>query len=363
MKQRIQTLDGLRFLAAMGVLWIHCWIAFRTPRCYVGKVDIADFMALGANGVDLFFVISGFCMYYFYGTKSDFSYHSFLRFIKKRWIRLSPAFYAATLIYIIVGRYFEGYAFSLPFNFLHSVFYLNYFFGQYNTARHFWTLTVEWQFYFTIPFLLIYQNKLGFKKSFILIFGAVAFTALIVIFMLKEHSDMFTYTALFRMSEFACGVVAARALVKTEFRFRRRIFWLMAFILITYTGRTLISASVLRLSLDYHNVFKLIGYTVMGIGFAGILYLAVTSAKGLDTLLGNKLFRTMGRISYSFYLFHVLIYPFVVLFVKHHMAFLNGLAAPVISMLISALILYPVSMLSYTFLEKPFLSMGNLNTK
>jgi len=363
LKQRIQTLDGLRFIAAMGVLWIHNWIAFHAPRCRVWKIDIADFLALGANGVDLFFVISGFCMYYFYGTKADFSYQSFARFIKKRWTRLSPAFYAATIIYIIVGKYVYHYQFSLVFNFLHSVFYLNYIGGQYNTARHFWTLTVEWQFYFLIPFLLIYQNKIGFKKSFILIFGATCLATVVAILFLDARSDFLTYTILFRVTEFACGVIAARLLLNNSIKLKYRALWLIAFIVITYCGRVMISATGLSLSVHYYNIFKVIGFAVMGIGFAGMLYLAVTSTKWLNIILGNRLFKTMGRISYSFYLFHVLVYPVIVVFTRHYLFALTGIAAPLVSMLISAIILYPVSLLSFHFLEKPFLSMGNLTTK
>jgi len=347
----------------MGVLWIHNWIAFRTPRCYVGKIDIADFLALGANGVDLFFVISGFCMYYFYGTKSDFSYESFARFIKKRWLRLSPAFYAATVIYIIVGKYVYHYPFSLVFNFLHSVFYLNYIGGQYNTARHFWTLTVEWQFYFIIPFLLIYQNKIGFKRSFTIIFGAVCMVTIATILFLKVGSDFLTYTLLFRVTEFACGVLAARLLLHKDIKLKYRALWLMGFILVTYCGRVMISAKVLSLSVEYCNLYKIIGYASMGVGFAGMLYLAVTSAQWLANLLGNSMFKTMGRISYSFYLFHVLIFPPIVVFVQTYLHSFTGIAAPMISTLISAIILYPVSMLSFHFLEKPFLSVGNLTTK
>src|ERR1700753_1334175 len=99
LRPRIQALDGLRFLAAIGVLWIHSWTLYGHARWDVGKVDLANIMAIGGNGVDLFFVISGFCMYYFYASKADFSYHDFWRFLVKRWVRLSPAFYTATVLY------------------------------------------------------------------------------------------------------------------------------------------------------------------------------------------------------------------------------------------------------------------------
>lgn len=363
MKQRIQTLDGLRCLAALGVLWIHVWTAHNNPRCIIGKVDIANFLAIGLNGVELFFVISGFCMYYFYASKSDFSYKDFGRFLVKRWVRLSPAFYVATIIYILVGRIIYHYPINSICNFLHSVFYLDFLFPQFDTASHFWTLTVEWQFYFIIPLLLIYQRIIGFRKVFLLTFGNIFLIAVILILIQKNASDYLAGTIIFRGIEFGFGVLAARLLLKTNFFFKNRALWLATFIVITYAGRWLISNPVLKLSFFYSNLFKLSGFTLMGCGFAGILYLAVTSAKWLQYILGNRLLKSMGRVSYSFYLLHALIYPAVVAFTIAHLPFFKGFSAPLISTVISTIILYPLSLLSFRLLEKPFLYIGNLTTR
>lgn len=362
MRPRIQTLDGLRFLAAIGVLWIHSWTEHGNPKFSLGRINLTDFLAVGGNGVDLFFVISGFCMYYFYGSKSEFSYHDFYRFIIKRWVRLSPAFYAATIIYILVEKFIYHSNINGIFGFLHSVFYLNYIFGQYNTAQHFWTLSVEWQFYFIIPFLLIYQNKIGFKKAFFTIFGTVFFSAIISVFILENSRDLLPSTILFRGVEFGCGIIAARLLIKNYF-LSNRAWWLLTFIIVTYVGRVLISKQLLELSYPYDNLSKLFGFTFMGCGFAGILYLSVTSVKWLNIILGNKLFKTMGRISYSFYLLHGLIFHVVTNYTIEYLPFSKGLLGPVITTCISAVILYPVSLLSFNLFEKPFLSVGNLTTK
>ena len=347
----------------MGVLWIHTWMAHGTPRCYLWKIDLSDFLAIGVNGVDLFFVISGFCMYYFYTRKTGFSYHDFYRFLVKRWMRLSPAFYTLTIIFIVVGIFIYDRKIDVVANIVHSIFYLNYIFPQYITASHFWTLTVEWQFYLTIPFLLIYQQKIGFKKTFFIIYGTIFLAALFSIFIVKSHLDELTSTLLFRGVEFGCGIIAARALIKDNALLKNRALWLLLFVIIIYTGRALVSKPVLNLSADYYNVFKLFGFTLMGIGFAGILYLSVTSTKWLNYVLGNRVSKTMGRISYSFYLLHALVVPVIVGFTTTYMPFLKGIMAPVVTTLISAAILYPLSLLSYNLLEKPFLSIGNLTTK
>src|SRR6185437_8818434 len=117
----------------MGVLWIHSWTFHGNPRCYIGPIDFADLLAIGGNGVDLFFVISGFCMYYFYGSKNEFSYHDFYRFIKKRWVRLSPAFYTATIVYIVVSTFiYHTSVTGSARNLLNSIFYLNSAFPEHN---------------------------------------------------------------------------------------------------------------------------------------------------------------------------------------------------------------------------------------
>lgn len=350
-------------MAAMGVLWIHAWTAHGNPRFYVWKVDFSDFLALGVNGVDLFFVISGFCMYYFYATKNKFSYHDFFRFLIKRWVRLSPAFYFISVIYILIGIFFYHRKIDGIVNFLHCVFYLNYIFAEYNTAAHFWTLTVEWQFYFTIPFLLIYQNRLGFKSTFFIIYGTIFFIAIISVFVIKNQFDQLTYTIFFRGIEFGCGIIAARTLIKNYILLNNRILWLLIFIIITYAGRVLVSKPILNLSYNYYNLLRLFGFTLMSSGFAGILHLSVTSVKWLNYILGNRVFKTMGRISYSFYLLHALVLPVTVGFTINYMPFFKGIIAPIITTFVSAIMLYPLSRLSYNMLEKPFLSTGNLTTK
>jgi peptidoglycan/LPS O-acetylase OafA/YrhL len=235
--------------------------------------------------------------------------------------------------------------------------------GQYNTASHFWTLTVEFQFYFIIPFILIYQNKIGFRVAFAIFCAVILAAAIGSILLFRDQADFMTGTIVFRGIEFGCGITVARLLLKNKLVLTHRTGWLMAFIVLTYSGRALLSNPVLLLSHSYYAIFKLSGFILMGAGFAGIVYLAVTSVKWLNLILGNQLFKKMGRISYSFYLLHALVFPTVVIYTIRYMPFDNSLIAPVFSTLVSAIILYPVSLISFNLLEKPFLAVGNLTNK
>jgi peptidoglycan/LPS O-acetylase OafA/YrhL len=64
---RISEIDGLRAVAVLGVLYVHVWsFGCGTVGMHVGPIDINRVMSLFGTGVDLFFVISGFCMYMMY---------------------------------------------------------------------------------------------------------------------------------------------------------------------------------------------------------------------------------------------------------------------------------------------------------
>ncbi|MFD2161035.1 acyltransferase family protein [Paradesertivirga mongoliensis] len=349
---RIRTLDGLRAIAALGVLWIHCWNIHGNPSLVVWGVNVTNLLVLAGNGVDLFFVISGFCMYYFYGSKRSFSHPDYWNFIKKRWKRLSPVFYIATLVYILF-RWNENSVDKIVPQFLTSVFYLNSI-SKFNIEGFLWSLGPEWQFYLLVPFLFIYQNKIGFEKTLTILSLFMLIVAIACIFILKRQSDLLADQIILRYFEFLWGIVAAYIVKNKTYITRFKGLWFMGFTIIAYSGRVFLSRPVLSLSVDYYNFFKLVGFSLMGLGFAGIIYLSVLSNKWLYLILGNRPISLLGRVSYSFYLWHGLIHHLI----SRHITFyidVNDIRAPLFTFILSALILTPISMLSYNVLEAPFL--------
>lgn len=315
-------------------------------------VDITSVLSLGGNGVDLFFVISGFCMYYFYANSSEFTYSDFWQFLKKRWIRLSPAFYTATIVYVLIN-WREAPLLTKSLKILTSLLYVNSL-SPHNVEGFFWSLGPEWQFYMVIPFVFIYQNKIGFFRTFAITGLTMLIISVFSVFILASKSDILVDQLIFRYFEFACGIVVARVILIYPVNLSHRWIWLIAFIILTYFGRFLISRYILSISPLYYNIFKLIGFTVMSSGFAGIIYLAITSKKWLKLLLGNKLISGIGKISYSFYLWHGIVHVLIGKIVIENFE-MSGLWPPITTFTISTLILIPVSYLSYLILEKPFL--------
>lgn len=134
---RIPTLDGWRGVAILLVLLDHFHV--------VNGPDIW-FYYIGQHGVALFFVLSGFLITRILIHEQETSGAiSFRAFYMRRFLRLAPA----AICYLLVVRIFLG-AHDLPACLL---FYRNYVDGSALTA-HFWSLSIEEQFYLVWPLLL-----------------------------------------------------------------------------------------------------------------------------------------------------------------------------------------------------------------
>jgi peptidoglycan/LPS O-acetylase OafA/YrhL len=149
---RIQSIDGLRGVAALLVVLFHLHEAVsRTATDWLWS-PIAWVAANGAKGVDIFFVISGFviAMSVSKGART-FSY--FGRFILRRSVRLDPPYWSAILLEIVLVystlQLFPDRPIALPTGaqLLSHFFYLQDLLGYGNIVIAFWTLCYEIQFY------------------------------------------------------------------------------------------------------------------------------------------------------------------------------------------------------------------------
>ncbi|HEY5349943.1 MAG TPA: acyltransferase, partial [Candidatus Lustribacter sp.] len=153
---RIDYVDGLRAVAVLTVLAAH--IALHAPHLS-GPVYHA--VIEGAHGVDLFFVLSGFCLAYPTLRKfRDGNATSFrlVDFATKRLVRIVPPFYLATLVLLAValiarltgrGSFLE---IPPPQDILKSLLFIDGHVQLLNSS--FWTLMVEFRWYFLFPILL-----------------------------------------------------------------------------------------------------------------------------------------------------------------------------------------------------------------
>jgi peptidoglycan/LPS O-acetylase OafA/YrhL len=159
-RPRIDYIDGLRALAVLTVLASH--IALHAPNLHGGLYHA---VMEGAHGVDLFFVLSGFCLAYPTlvkwrdGKSTPFQLSDFA---SKRIVRIVPPFYLATLVLLAaaLATRFAGHpllSIPPPADLVRSLLFLDEHVQLLNGS--FWTLMVEFRWYFLFPFLLVVWLK------------------------------------------------------------------------------------------------------------------------------------------------------------------------------------------------------------
>lgn len=163
---RIEVLDYFRFWAAIFVLLFHYTFNGITN----GKIESIshipqwiDFTKYGYLGVELFFMVSGYVIFYSAQNRSP------SKFLLSRAVRLFPSYWFAVILTSIVTVFlgtdlinveFKQVLFNLTM--LQSYFYIGHVDGVY------WTLVYEVQFYFAIFIIL----AIGQQKRLIPIFIA-----------------------------------------------------------------------------------------------------------------------------------------------------------------------------------------------
>jgi peptidoglycan/LPS O-acetylase OafA/YrhL len=362
----IPGLDGLRAVAFFLVFLFH-----------------NNYLNIGWVGVQLFFVLSGFLIT---GILIDMKgrlpiRQFFAKFYGRRFLRIFPLYYFYLFLmalvafgFITVGyrinrmnEYFSQmpYALAYVYNFFcaSSLFKDSYF------ITHFWSLSIEEQFYLFWPLLIWLTPQNSYKKLFIatIILGpllrfGISYTYNLHIFPFLNPQPAFgVYTLPFsHIDAFGMGALASQFRIPKA---RQQFFILLAALpIIGFATQYLATGDLGYLSgfgfpFPLANGLKQVwGYSLLNYLFALAIY--SVAREGLFTrFLELGWMKYLGKISYGLYVYHyALIY-----FANRMQDFLpltytqtQGIAA-VISFFATLL----VASLSYKYIEKPVLDLKN----
>ena len=304
----------------------------------------------GHTAVALFMVLSGFV--FTIGTyRREISYSKFLL---NRFLRTYPLF----LLLLFAGIY----SFPDKFNFvsfLQTVFALG---NAPQAARAgsfsamFWTNAIEWQFYLLFPFLLIILNKSGIKNILgimlvFLVMRALAFSEG------ANIRDLSYWTIIGRMDQFLIGMCLAVIYKREKLKeFRKTALILFSFILmlIFYTSYWLNQHGGWQDS----SWWKMFWPSIEGSLWAAFIIFYLVGRLQVPGVI-SWLLCGVGRISYSIYLLHFIVLQIAI---NHNFCIKCSESHLVFSAFVNAgLVIFPLtivlSILTYTFIEKPFLEM------
>ena len=350
-------LDGIRGIAILLVFCYH----------FAGKGNSANWLiriwsgiaGTGWMGVDLFFVLSGFLIT---GILYDTAHkqHRIRNFYARRSLRIFPLYYGVLLLFLVLTPVLNLH--WRPGHLLYF-FYLSNMMpiltpglsspGRGMMVGHLWSLAVEEQFYLLWPFV-VWHVRQRVKLMQISVVIMIAALALRLILVLRGVSLGYIYPILpTRIDTLVCGGIAA-LLVRGPSPRKLPVNKVLL------VSGSLAIALLLSMNLSVYGsqFLATFGYTILAVCFA-CLVLCAQQGRGLITQIGrSSILRFFGRYSYGLYMYHGLLFIFLIQLVHpvQHLVHSNVLGG--ILVIASSLgLTLAISMLSYHFFELPILRL------
>lgn len=369
-RRRLHSLTGLRFPAALGVLLYHGEYLVHYPF-HFGSITSA-----GQAGVSLFFLLSGFILYYQYHHRfySCVNSQDYQRFLRARFARIYPMHLVALLLitpialltpYLHAGAPPRDMTLSWIFNLLLIQIYLPRIAMQNLWNGPSWSLANEIVFYAVFPFFCAGVLRRFRKDRSLILFASGLYLGELALFLIVSsigtavnHTTVYAVwivrTPLLRIDEFFIGCIlgalylsgqqlsdggALRALRSEKMRnFALLLCLITALALFLVRGPMTRGSEVLDL-LYCHLLFAPISAIL-------ILCLAFGPTV-LSRLLEHPWIVLLGEASYSIYILHWIPYSFLLDRRLSGMQIgIGGLAATILSICV-------VSIYAFRWIEAP----------
>lgn len=346
---RSNNLDFIRFILAISVMFCHCFVMYYGTEESVEPLFVASRgqASIGTLAVNFFFTISGYLI-----LQSWHKSNNVWDFLKKRIVRIYPAFIVASFLCVFVFAPLGTIDWFQPFG------YWNLFYSNLNYAwiakdvlllqtpwvpwtlkyvpiseainASLWTIKYEFICYLLIP-ILAFARLLRHRFMLPILFF-IAYTALIL------QEDFRIYY--FNWEEFPI-------IGKPDFMPRFVTYFLAGMCFYTYKdliprSRLLFGIALVLFAVGLFGI-KGLSYTQPILGSYLLFYLAFTQT------ISFKNFSKAGDFSYGIYVYAWPVQQLVIVFFEKH---LN------ISLLfmLSLMFTLPLAWLSWHYVEKPFLN-------
>ena len=365
------SLDGLRALAVLMVLLHH----YATTAAF----------GWGWTGVDIFFVLSGFLIT---GILYDSQHqpHRYRDFYMRRTLRIFPLYYAfwlAVLIAIPIAQwqsswrmllwpaYLGNYARFLflhlpgdPYRFDRLTFgpLVQHWFGSpmHLYIGHFWSLCVEEQFYLLWPLVIYHvRRRETLIKICLAVIVGVPLLRLALVATISSHMlqmEILYRSLPSRVDALLLGGLVALCLRGPQQHWLRR--WRHALLVASaamLVAASLYSSHVLHVAMQAAAVNRsgVYGFTFIDLFAAALILCAIHPTGLFNRLLRFRPLRSLGQISYGFYVYHDLLHDFYAYAANRWFRSHSAGATIALAFICS----YTIAWLSYRVLEHPLLRL------
>jgi len=358
-----QNLNGLRFVGALMVFLFHCftlgrevWGDFFSSPVFE---KVAKVFSKGHHGVGLFFVLSGFLITYLllHEAKKNERINAF-GFFMRRMLRIWPLY----LIIVIFGFFIFPllpYGIETTHSLTNYALYLSNFDELINGSQDAvnfltvtWSVSIEEQFYIAWVVLIALIPAMRKGRYFPYYFTLLILSSIVFRFIYWNDERILYFHTLSVVSDLAIGGYLSYLCFHKRISEKIKHLPKGILIIVYVIGTALVLAS----TKIFQGQFTLVERLFIGAFFAFIIFEQVYCSNSFykaDKVLG---FYKLGEVSYGLYMYHCIVIYYVQQ-VMNSMGWTHSLFHFLIFILVSALLTYSISWVSYRFLESPLLKL------
>lgn len=351
---RLAVINGLRGVAITLVICFHLLLGTLPKQglsvdFFGAAISLSPLLTNGWTGVNLFFILSGFVLFLPYaadpGRMSEFSER--MRFYRRRFWRLAPLFYLASVIAWVLVAARHG---NARVEDLLSVLSLEFTLDPQRFAPPFnpalWSIGVECVFSALFPLLVVAARRAGMARlvAAVLVLALAARLVGIHRFPALQGATLNSDAFVCRLDEFVLGMMLARLHVEGRLPARAGRW--------AFAGAVLIAAAWIGFDLVLRGSLPPLARAglndVLDAGLCALVYAALKPGTRLAAALSWSPLQGLGVMCYSLYVWHG---PLLQLIAPDRAAMTPAALAVAVPLFLAATL--AVAALSYRLVEFP----------